>query len=66
MKSYTWQKPLMNKGMLDETGAGRDFAEREKQDVFPAAPREGFTAIREIPSCSSLCAREKLFMNGFG
>jgi hypothetical protein len=30
---------------------GRDredlFPEREKQDVFPAAPRDGFTAVRE-------------------
>jgi hypothetical protein len=26
------------------------FAEREKQDVFPAAPKDGFTAIREAHS----------------
>jgi hypothetical protein len=31
---------------------GGDFPGREKQDVFPAASRDGFTAARKIPSQS--------------
>jgi hypothetical protein len=35
---------------LQGFGSGRHFPGREKQDVFPAAPRDGFTAAREMPS----------------
>jgi DNA polymerase III alpha subunit len=31
---------------LKEAGEGGDFPGREKQDVFPAAPGDGFTASR--------------------
>jgi hypothetical protein len=40
----------MNDGKaLQEAGLDGYFPEREKQDVFPAASREGFTAVRKIP-----------------
>jgi hypothetical protein len=35
-------------------GLDRYFPEREKQDVFPAASKDGFTAVRKIPIQSSL------------
>jgi hypothetical protein len=34
------------------------FPEREKQDVFRAASRDGFTAVREMPVRSSPLGRE--------
>jgi hypothetical protein len=33
---------------LQEAGLDKYFPEREKQDVFPAASRDGFTAVRKI------------------
>jgi hypothetical protein len=34
----------------EELVLGGDFSGREKQDVFPAASMDGFTAARKIPS----------------
>jgi hypothetical protein len=46
---------------------GGDFPGREKQDVFPAASRDGFTAARKIPSQSRLHSMKKLsFTNNAG
>src|SRR5258708_1527274 len=42
---------------LKEAGLGRRFPEREKQDVFPAASMDGFTAVRKTPAQSGLRAR---------
>ena len=40
----------MNDGKaLQEAGLDGNFPEREKQDVFPAASMDGFTAARKIP-----------------
>jgi hypothetical protein len=40
----------MNDGRVEkEAGLEGYFPEREKQDVFPAASRDGFTAVRKIP-----------------
>jgi hypothetical protein len=36
--------------MFEGGGIGRHFPEREKQDVFLAAPRDGFTAVRKMPA----------------
>jgi hypothetical protein len=33
----------------EESGLEGDFPGREKQDVFPADSRDGFTAARKIP-----------------
>lgn len=35
-------------------GSGGHFPEREKQDVFPAASMDEFTAVREMPSRAGL------------
>jgi hypothetical protein len=51
----------------EELGLGGDFPGREKQDVFPAASMDGFTAARKIPSQSRLWSTEKLsFTNNAG
>jgi hypothetical protein len=51
----------------EETGLGGDFPGREKQDVFLAAPKEGFTAAREIPSQFRRRSTKKLsFVNNVG
>jgi hypothetical protein len=40
----------MNALSWKEAGSGRHFPEREKQDVFPAASMDGFTAVWEMPA----------------
>jgi hypothetical protein len=40
-------------------GLGGDFLGREKQEVFPAASRNGFTAARKIPSQSGRRSMEE-------
>jgi hypothetical protein len=43
---------MKNETYDEEPGFGGDFPGREKQDVFPAASMDGFTAARKIPSQS--------------
>ena len=51
----------------EEPGLGGYFPGREKQDVFLAAPRDGFTAAREMPSQSRRRSTKTLsFMNNVG
>jgi len=51
----------------EEPGLGGDFPGREKQDVFPAASTDGFTAARKIPSQFRLRNMKKLsFTNRAG
>jgi hypothetical protein len=51
----------------EEPGLGGDFPGREKQDVFPAASTDGFTAARKIPSQSRLRSmKESSFKNYAG
>ena len=47
---------LKDENSWKKAGLGRYFPEREKQDVFPAASKDGFTAVRKIPTQSSLRA----------
>jgi hypothetical protein len=44
----------------EEPGLRGDFPGREKQNVFPAASRDGFTAARKIPSQSRRRRMKKL------
>jgi len=39
---------FMNDRKLEGSWIEKHFPGREKQDVFPAAPRDGFTAAREM------------------
>jgi hypothetical protein len=49
---------FMNDGQADkEAGLVGYFTEPEKQDVFPAASMDGFTAVRKIPDQSGLRTR---------
>jgi hypothetical protein len=41
---------MKNETYEEEPVLGGDFPGREKQDVFPAASMDGFTAARKIPS----------------
>jgi hypothetical protein len=56
VRSYVCVLALIAVHTFGGTGIARadwvrvHFAEREKQDVFPAAPMDGFTAIREVHS----------------
>jgi hypothetical protein len=51
----------------EEPILGGDFPGREKQDVFPAASMDGFTAARKIPSQYRRRSMNKLgFMNNAG
>jgi hypothetical protein len=43
---------MKDEGQHEAPGLGGDFPGREKQDVFPAASTDGFTAARKIPSQS--------------
>ncbi len=45
---------MKNETYDEEPGLGGDFPGREKQEVFPAATMDGFTAARKIPSQSRL------------
>ena len=40
---------IKNHTCNEEPGLEGDFPGREKQDVFPAASRDGFTAARKVP-----------------
>ena len=47
-----------------KAGSDRHFPDREKQDVFPEASMDGFTAFRKMPVRSRLCLRKyRRFMN---
>ena len=51
----------------EEPGLGGYFPGREKQDVFLAAPKDGLTAVREMPSQFRRRSTKKLsFMNNVG
>ena len=51
----------------EEPGLGGYFPGREKQDVFLAAPRDGFTVAREMPSQSRRrSTKKRSFMNSMG
>ena len=53
--------------IAQKAGSGGYFPEREKQDVFHAAPRDGFTAVRKISTRSGPRPRGQLsFMNSPG
>ncbi|HMK87247.1 MAG TPA: hypothetical protein VK437_14900 [Steroidobacteraceae bacterium] len=58
MKNDTYHEALALEG---------NFPGREKQDVFPAASKDGFTAARKIPFQSRRPGIKKLsFMNNRG
>jgi hypothetical protein len=41
---------MKNEAYDEEPVLGGDFPGREKQEVFPAASKDGFTAARKIPA----------------
>jgi hypothetical protein len=58
---------MKNETYDEEPGLGGDFPGREKQDVFPAASMDGFTAARKIPSQSGRRSMKKFsFTNRLG
>jgi hypothetical protein len=48
----------------EETGLEGYFPGREKQDVFPAAPMDGFMAARKIPFQSRRRSKKAPFFMG--